>query len=86
MYVEDFARLVSSLLINRSEGCLNIGTGVPISNLKIYEAFCKYFDYPAPIACEVMKPSLESRIPNCEKLINLGYEFQFERGFSEVLK
>ena len=86
IYVEDFAKLVSCLLTNRSEGCLNIGTGVPISNLKIYETLCKYFDYQVPEAYEVPEPSLKSRIPNCEKLINFGYDFQLKRRFSEVLK
>jgi nucleoside-diphosphate-sugar epimerase len=85
VYVKALANFIEVCLQRNNLGAINIGTGRSISISDLHNTLKRYIeDGVLEIQGPIDKPSPNSRIPDCTKLISHGFKFELLDGLQET--
>lgn len=80
VYVGDVAKFIVDCIVKKGCGVVNIGTGKSLAVKDIYETLKNYVQINLfEIKQSGVFPDLGSRIPDCNKVQKLGFQFSLEK-------
>lgn len=87
IHADDFASFIEVAIQNDKIGVINLGTGKSKSLKNILDILNFYLQHQTYKEMqETENPHKNSRIPNCQKLKSLGFNFNWENGIKQLLK
>lgn len=87
VFVDDLADFIAACIGKDINGVINVGTGVAVSLSDLFNSIRNFVQTGQYILYKsITDPDANSRIPDCSKLHNNGFNFNFESGLKTTIE